>query len=176
MRRSLAGLAIGAFAVSVTLTACVAGDASASCVTSVRLLNERAAVDVELTEASAQSQLNGSLIALFATDYPQEGLTGLGRQPELVPDGNLVWIDLGDPRGTAEPLQLQPGIVVELGAGEPHITASHWTVTRFDMLAAQARGVVEVQSIGESICVSVDLASDEFSVVGTISAPLEIAP
>gem|GEM_PF-3693938 len=151
-------------------------DPAAGCVTSVALVNERAEISVELTEASAQSQLGGRVIALFATDYDQEGLTGLGRQPELAPDGNLLWLDVGDPRGESGPLTLGPGDVVEFGAGDPPITASHWTPTRIDTFFGNATGTVTVRQLTDTVCVDLDLTSDEFTVTGTVTAPLDVAP
>lgn len=158
------------------MTGCAPGGAGAACTTALSLVNERAGVEALLTESSAQSQLDGRVIALFATDYPQAGLTGLGRQPELSAGGNLVWIDLGDPRGDGDALALQVGDVIEVGSGDVPITASHWTPERFDGLFGNATGTVDIRQLGESICVDLALTSDEFSVSGTISAPLEVAP
>lgn len=162
--------------VTALLVACSPTEGSTECVTSVRLVNERAGIDTLLTEATAQSQLGGRVIALFVTDYPQEGLTALGRQPELTEHGNLVWIDIGDPRGESDPLALEPGDVVDFGAAEPLVTASHWTATRFDGMFANAAGSVTVRDIDDVVCVDVQLQSDEISVAGTINAPLIVAP
>ena len=170
----VAGLALTVAAVAA-LAGCTAGSGP-TCTTSITLVNDRADGAVELSNASAQLQLDGRVIALFATDYAQDGLTAPGRQPEMAPEGTLLWIDLGDPSGMGEPLSLAAGDSVEFGAGDPPIIASHWTPERFDMLAPDATGTVEVRQLGESVCVDVDLQGDAFTVSGTISAPLDFAP
>jgi len=147
--------------------------ADAECVTELTLTNARLGVDAVLTYSSAQSQLGGGLVALFATDYSQEGLTALGRHPEVAPGGNLVWIDLGDPLNPEQFAPLSAGDRLEVdSADSAPITASHWTDTRFDGLFSERAGEVIVRERGDTICVDVRLMSGEFSVVGTISADL----
>lgn len=127
-----------------------------------------------LTSANIQWTYGDRVFTVFAADFAIEDHEVAGRPPDFpTAEGNLVWIDVGDPREESDPLPLDSGTTVTLpGSGSMIVAASLITAHRMDPLFGEQTGSIEFLQLTDEACLAIDVTVDGVQIRGTATGPI----